>query len=63
MQKSCAYISDLQVHKSPALLVIKRLVRDIAREFKRDLDFEGEAAMALQEAAEAFLVTMFTDAK
>ena len=58
----------MQVHKSPALLVIqrlvfKRLVRDIAREFKRDLDFEGEAAMALQEAAEAFLVTMFTDAK
>jgi histone H3 len=49
--------------KSTELLVRKlpfqRLVREIAQEFKNDLRFQGGAIMALQEASESFLVTLF----
>ena len=51
--------------KSTELLVRKlpfqRLVREIAQEFKTDLRFQGSAVLALQEAAEAYLVGLFED--
>ena len=51
--------------KSTELLIRKlpfqRLVREIAAEFKSDLRFQSSAVLALQEAAEAFLVGLFED--
>ena len=51
--------------KSTELLIRKlpfqRLVREIAQDFKTDLRFQGSAVMALQEAAEAYLVGLFED--
>src|ERR1700761_5707725 len=51
--------------KSTELLIRKlpfqRLVREIAQDFKTDLRFQGSAVMALQEAAEAYLVSLFED--
>ncbi|MDC0367009.1 hypothetical protein OAM67_01135 [bacterium] len=51
--------------KSTELLIRKlpfqRLVREIAQDFKSDLRFQGSAVLALQEAAEAYLVGMFED--
>ena len=38
-----------------------RLVREIAQDFKTDLRFQSSAVMALQEAAEAYLVSLFED--
>ena len=37
----------------------QRLVREIAQDFKTDLRFQSSAVMALQEAAEAYLVSLF----
>jgi histone H3/H4 len=39
----------------------QRLVREIAQDFKSDLRFQGSAVLALQEAAEAYLVGLFED--
>ncbi len=54
-----------QYQKSTELLVRKlpmqRLVREIAQDFKTDLRFEGLSLLALQEAAEAYLVGLFED--
>ena len=36
-------------------------VREIAQDFKSDLRFQSSAVMALQEAAEAYLVSLFED--
>ena len=51
--------------KSTELLIRKlpfqRLVREVAQDFKNDLRFQGSAVMALQEAAEAYLVSLFED--
>ena len=51
--------------KSTELLIRKlpfqRLVREIAQDFKTDLRFQSTACLALQEAAEAYLVGMFED--
>jgi len=51
--------------KSTQLLIRKlpfqRLVREIAQEFKTDLRFQTSAVLALQEAAEAYLVGLFED--
>ena len=51
--------------KSVSLLIRKlpfqRLVREIASEFKHDLRFQSDAVLALQEAAEAYLVGLFED--
>lgn len=38
-----------------------RVVRDIASEFKTDIRFQSTALMALQEAAEAYLIQLFED--
>jgi histone H3 len=51
--------------KSTELLIRKlpfqRLVREIAQDFKSDLRFQSTAVLALQEAAEAYLVGLFED--
>ena len=51
--------------KSTELLIRKlpfqRLVREIAQEFKAELRFQSSAVLALQEAAEAYLVSLFED--
>jgi len=49
--------TDLLIRKLP----FQRLVREIAQEFKAELRFQSSAVMALQEAAEAYLVTLFED--
>lgn len=50
--------TDLLIRKLP----FQRLVREIAQDFKTDLRFQGSAILALQEAAEAYLVGLFEDA-
>ena len=51
--------------KSTELLIRKlpfqRLVREVAQKIKPDLRFQSTAILALQEASESFLVTMFED--
>ena len=51
--------------KSTELLICKlpfqRLVREIAQGFKTDLRFQSSAIAALQEASEAYLVSVFED--
>ena len=51
--------------KSTELLIRKlpfqRLIREIAQEFKTDLRFQSSAVLALQEAAESYLVSLFED--
>ena len=51
--------------KSTELLIRKlpfqRLIREIAQDFKTDLRFQSSAVLALQEAAEAYLVGLFED--
>ena len=51
--------------KSTELLIRKlpfqRLVREIAQDYKCDLRFQTTALMALQEAAEAYLVGLMED--
>jgi len=36
-------------------------VREIAQDFKSDLRFQSHAIMAIQEAAEAYMVHLFED--
>ena len=38
-----------------------RLVREITQDFRMDLRFEGAALLALQEAAEAYLIALLED--
>ena len=52
-QKSTA----LLIHKLP----FQRLVREIAQDFKTDLQFQSAAILCLQESAEAYLVGLFED--
>jgi histone H3 len=51
--------------KSTELLIRKlpfqRLVREVAEGFKQDLRFQSHAIMALQEASEAYLTSLFED--
>jgi len=51
--------------KSTELLIRKlpfqRFVKEIAQDFKTDLRFQTTAILALQEAAEAYLVGLFED--
>ncbi|KAL9237308.1 hypothetical protein vseg_011875 [Gypsophila vaccaria] len=51
--------------KSTELLIRKlpfqRLVRELAQNYKTDLRFQSHAVLALQEAAEAYLVGLFED--
>ena len=52
-QKSC----NLLLRKRPFL----RLVREVAQDFKADLRFQSFALLAIQEAAEAYLISLFED--
>ena len=51
--------------KSTELLIRKlsfqRLVREIAQDLRNDLRFQSSAVMALQEAAETHIVSLFED--
>ena len=47
--------TDLLIRKIP----FQRLVREISQELKHDLRFQSTALLALQEAAEDYLVKMF----
>ena len=51
--------------KSTELLIRKlpfqRLVREIAQDYRNDLRFQSLAVLALQEATEAYLVSLFED--
>jgi histone H3 len=49
--------TDLLIRKLP----FQRLVREIAQDFKNDARFQSTAMLALQEAAEAYLVALFED--
>ncbi|XP_065204002.1 uncharacterized protein LOC135834093 [Planococcus citri] len=49
--------TDLLIRKLP----FQRLVREIAQDFKTDLRFQTSAVLALQEAGEAYLVSLFED--
>ncbi|XP_065868892.1 histone H3.3-like [Euphorbia lathyris] len=49
--------TDLLIRKMP----FQRLVREIAQHYKNDLRFQSHAVLALQEAAEAYLVGVFED--
>jgi histone H3 len=49
--------TDLLIRKLP----FQRLVREIAHEYKAELRFQSSAVLALQEAAEAYLVGFFED--
>ena len=49
--------TDLLIRKAP----FQRLVREIAQEFKTDLRFQSTAVLALQEAAESYLISLFED--
>lgn len=49
--------TDLLIRKLP----FQRLVREVAQGFKNDLRFQGSAILALQEASESYLVSLFED--
>merc|ERR1712063_179425 len=49
--------TDLLIRKLP----FQRLVREIAQDYKSDLRFQSSAVAALQEASEAYLVSLFED--
>jgi histone H3 len=49
--------STLLLRKLP----FQRLVREIAQDFKNDLRFQSTAILCLQEASEAYLVSLFED--
>uniref|UniRef100_A0A6Q2YYU8 Core Histone H2A/H2B/H3 domain-containing protein n=1 Tax=Esox lucius TaxID=8010 RepID=A0A6Q2YYU8_ESOLU len=54
-----------QYQKSTELLICKlpfqHLIREITQDFKTDLRFQSSAVMALQEASEAYLVSLSED--
>ncbi|KAG0347884.1 histone H3.1 [Podila minutissima] len=50
-------VCSLLIRKLP----FQRLVREIAQDFKTDLRFQSSAIGALQEASEAYLVSLFED--
>jgi histone H3 len=54
-----------KLQKSTELLIrrlpFQRLVRELAQDFRNDLRFQSSAVLALQEAAEAYLVALFED--
>ena len=59
-------LQEIRHYQKRTNLLIKRapfarLVREIAQDFKQDLRFQNSAIGALQEAAEAYIVTLFED--
>ena len=58
--------AKIRTFQKPTELLIRKeqfqgLVRDIAQELSKDKRFQGSAVLALQEAAEAYLVGLFED--
>jgi histone H3 len=49
--------TDLLLRKLP----FQRLVREIASEQAQDLQFQSQAMAALQEATEAYMISLFED--
>jgi histone H3 len=49
--------TELLIRKLP----FQRLLREITQDFKTDMRFQSHAVLALQEAAEAYLVGLFED--
>ncbi len=49
--------TDLLIRKLP----FQRLIREVAAKFKTDLRFQSHAIMALQEASEVYLTSLFED--
>ena len=49
--------TDLLIRKLP----FQRLVRELAQEYKVELRFQSSALLALQEASESYLVSLFED--
>ena len=49
--------TELLIRKMP----FQRLVREISQEHKSDLRFQQSAIMAIQEATEAYMVSLFED--
>ena len=49
--------TDLLLRKAP----FQRLIREIANDVKTDLRFQSTAILALQEATEAYMVSLFED--
>lgn len=49
--------TDLLIRKIP----FQRLVKEIAHDYNADLRFQSSAVLALQEAAEAYLTSLFED--
>ncbi|KAF6165994.1 hypothetical protein GIB67_012891 [Kingdonia uniflora] len=58
-------LSEIRKYQKSTLLIRKlpfqRLVREIVQDFKTDLRFQSHSVLALQEAAEAYLVSLFED--
>lgn len=50
--------TELLLRRAP----FQKLVREIAHELNRELRFQSSAVLALQEAAEAYLISLFEDA-
>ena len=50
--------TDLLIRKLP----FQRLIREIGSDFRKDLRFQGSALLALQEASEAYLISLFENA-
>jgi histone H3 len=63
---TCALREIRRYQKSTELLIrrlpFQRLVKEVAQDFKADLRFQSHAIAAIQEAAEAYLVSLFEDA-
>ena len=49
--------TDLLIRKLP----FQRLVREISQDYRGDLRFQSHALLALQEASEAYLTSIFED--
>ena len=53
-------LREIRKYQKSTELLIRKL-REVAQDFKNDLRFQSSAVMALQEAAEAYLVSLFED--
>ena len=62
----CLALQEIRHYQKRTNLLIRklpfqRLIRELAQKFKVDVRFRSSALMALQEAAEAYLIRLFED--
>ena len=59
LQEICKYqkSTELLIHKLPFM----HLVQEVGQHFLTGVQFQGTAIMALQEASEAYLISLFED--